>query len=62
MRTGGDPKYNHLNEELHLSIEVVAHPSDAHIRMSHALAEVAKYMSAVSAIITWKNLIIFEQV
>lgn len=41
-------KYAHLNEDLHVLIEVYSEVSDAYARLSHALAELKKYMSPVS--------------
>lgn len=38
-------KYAHLNEDLHVLIEVYSEVSDAYARLSHALAELKKYMS-----------------
>ena len=44
MRLGKDPKYVHLNEELHVEIVAFAPPAEAHARMSYALTEVRKYL------------------
>ena len=44
MRLGKDPKYHHLNEELHVEIVAFAPPAEAHARMSYALTEVRKYL------------------
>ena len=44
MRLSKDPKYQHLNEELHVEIVAFAPPAEAHARMSYALTEVRKYL------------------
>ena len=44
MRLSKDPKYVHLNEELHVEIVAFAPPAEAHARMSYALTEVRKYL------------------
>eukprot|EP00105_Crassostrea_gigas_P026377 XP_011447294.1 PREDICTED: KH domain-containing, RNA-binding, signal transduction-associated protein 2 [Crassostrea gigas] len=41
-------KYAHLNEELHVLVEVYSEISDAYARLSHALSELAKFLSPVS--------------
>lgn len=37
-------KYSHLNEDLHVLVEVYAEASDAYQRMSHAFTELQKYL------------------
>ena len=44
MRMSKDPKYQHLNDELHVEIVAFAPPAEAHARMSYALTEVRKYL------------------
>ncbi|CAC5399135.1 KHDRBS3 [Mytilus coruscus] len=44
MRKEGG-KYAHLNEDLHLLIEVYSEISDCYARLSHALSEVQKYLT-----------------
>uniref|UniRef100_A0A4W3JDP9 K Homology domain-containing protein n=1 Tax=Callorhinchus milii TaxID=7868 RepID=A0A4W3JDP9_CALMI len=44
LRKGGETKYTHLNEDLHVLIEVFAPPSEAYARMGHALEEVKKFL------------------
>jgi len=44
LRNSDDPKFEHLNEPLHVLIEVEAPKSEAHARLAAALAEVTKYM------------------
>ena len=41
-------KYAHLNEDLHVLVEVYSEISDAYARLSHALAELSKFLSPVS--------------
>lgn len=49
MRKEGG-KYAHLNEDLHLMIEVYSEISDSYARLSHALSEVQKYLTPVSCL------------
>jgi len=44
MRLSKDPKYQHLNEDLHVEITAFAPPAEAHARLSYALTEVRKYL------------------
>lgn len=44
MRLSKDPKYHHLNEDLHVEITAFAPPAEAHARLSYALTEVRKYL------------------
>ena len=44
LRKGGDPKYTHLNMDLHVFIEVFGPPCEAYTRMSHAMEEVKKFL------------------
>lgn len=44
LRKGNDPKFQHLNYELHVLVEVFSTPIDAHARMSHALVELRKFL------------------
>ncbi|XP_078071920.1 KH domain-containing, RNA-binding, signal transduction-associated protein 3 isoform X1 [Mustelus asterias] len=44
LRKSGESKYAHLNEDLHVLIEVFAPPSEAYARMGHALEEVKKFL------------------
>ncbi|XP_032817593.2 KH domain-containing, RNA-binding, signal transduction-associated protein 2-like [Petromyzon marinus] len=44
LRRGGEAKYAHLQERLHVLIEVFAPPGDAYARMGHALQEVKKFL------------------
>jgi len=41
-------KYAHLNEELHVHIEAVAHPVDGYYRLSHALDKLHWHLEPVS--------------
>merc|ERR1719411_1649376 len=44
MRKSSDPKYQHLNDDLHVEITAFAPPSEAHARIAYALTEVRKYL------------------
>ncbi|MED6248765.1 KH domain-containing, RNA-binding, signal transduction-associated protein 3 [Ataeniobius toweri] len=44
LRQSGEAKYNHLNEDLHVLIEVFAPPAEAYARMGHALEEIKKFL------------------
>lgn len=46
-------KYAHLNEDLHLLIEVYSEVSDCYARLSHAVSEVQKFLSPVSTRHLW---------
>ena len=48
LRKEGLAKHAHLNEELHVNIEVYAQATDAYQRLAHAITEVHKYMVPVS--------------
>ncbi|KAL9979906.1 hypothetical protein ACROYT_G008424 [Oculina patagonica] len=44
LRSSGDPKYTHLDEELHVLIEVEAPPGQAHARLGLAIEEIKKFL------------------
>lgn len=44
LRNSGNPKFAHLNRDLHVEISTVAPPSEAYHRLAYALAEVRKFM------------------
>ena len=44
MRASQDPKYQHLQEDLHVEITAFAPPAEAHARIAFALTEVRKYL------------------
>ncbi|KAG2464913.1 KHDR3 protein, partial [Polypterus senegalus] len=44
LRKSGEAKYQHLNEDLHVLIEVFAPPAEAYARMGHALDEIKKFL------------------
>uniref|UniRef100_A0A671KMQ6 K Homology domain-containing protein n=1 Tax=Sinocyclocheilus anshuiensis TaxID=1608454 RepID=A0A671KMQ6_9TELE len=44
LRKSGETKYHHLNEDLHVLIEVFAPPAEAYARMGHALEEIKKFL------------------
>lgn len=47
LRKGGDPKYAHLNMDLHVFIEVFGPPCEAYALMAHAMEEVKKFLVPV---------------
>ena len=44
LRLSGDPKYGHLQEDLHVEITAFAPPAEAYARLAFALTEVKKYL------------------
>ena len=48
LRASGDPKYAHLEEDLHVLIEVEAPPGQAHARLGLAIEEIKKFLVPVS--------------
>ncbi|XP_044150514.1 KH domain-containing, RNA-binding, signal transduction-associated protein 3 isoform X1 [Bufo gargarizans] len=44
LRKSGETKYFHLNDDLHVLIEVFAPPAEAYGRMGHALEEIKKFL------------------
>lgn len=44
LRNSLDPKYAHLNEDLHVEISALGPPAEAHARIAYALAEVRKFL------------------
>nr|XP_009934487.1 PREDICTED: KH domain-containing, RNA-binding, signal transduction-associated protein 1-like [Opisthocomus hoazin] len=52
LRKGGDPKYAHLNMDLHVFIEVFGPPCEAYALMAHAMEEVKKFLVPVCVLIT----------
>jgi len=44
LRNNGDPKYSHLNEDLHVEITAYAPPPEAYRRMSAAVAEISRFL------------------
>ncbi|XP_023326744.1 KH domain-containing, RNA-binding, signal transduction-associated protein 3 [Eurytemora carolleeae] len=44
LRLSADPKYQHLQEDLHVEITAFAPPAEAHARIAYALTEVRKYL------------------
>lgn len=51
LRASGDPKFQHLSEELHVEISAFATPAEAHARIAYALAEVRRFLVPVSGIL-----------
>lgn len=60
MRASGDPKFQHLSEELHVEISAFATPAEAHARIAYALAEVRRFLVPVSHRII-KHIINYEK-
>uniref|UniRef100_T1GRD2 Uncharacterized protein n=1 Tax=Megaselia scalaris TaxID=36166 RepID=T1GRD2_MEGSC len=44
LRCSMDPKYAHLNSDLHVEISTIAPPAEAYARMAYAMAEIRKYL------------------
>lgn len=44
LRASLEPKYGHLNDDLHVEISALAPPAEAHARVAYALAEVRKFL------------------
>lgn len=44
LRKSKDPKYSHLNSDLHVEISTVAPPAEAYCRIGYAMAELRKYL------------------
>ena len=58
MRKSGEAKYFHLNDDLHVLIEVFAPPAEAYARMGHALEEIKKFLIPVSILIFFVRILI----
>ena len=50
LRKSSDPKYQHLNDDLHVEITAFAPPSEAHARIAYALTEVSKILTTLGAV------------
>lgn len=44
LRASKDPKYAHLNSDLHVEISTIAPPAEAYARIAYAMAELRKYL------------------
>lgn len=44
LRQSLEPKYAHLHDELHMDINTLGPPAEAHARIAFALAEIRKYL------------------
>ncbi|XP_034942033.1 female germline-specific tumor suppressor gld-1-like isoform X2 [Chelonus insularis] len=44
LRASGDPKFSHLNDDLHVEISAYATPAEAHARIAYALVEVRRFL------------------
>ena len=47
LRKSSDPKYQHLNDDLHVEITAFAPPSEAHARIAYALTEVITVVQGI---------------
>lgn len=61
MRKSGEAKYFHLNDDLHVLIEVFAPPAEAYARMGHALEEIKKFLIPVSIFFLMRILIVLSE-
>ena len=48
LRASNDPKYYHLQEDLHVEVTTFAPPAEAYARLAYALAEIRKFLIPVS--------------
>jgi KH domain-containing, RNA-binding, signal transduction-associated protein 3 len=48
LRGSTDPKFSHLNDDLHVEVTAFAPPAEAHARIAYALAEIRKFLVPVS--------------
>ena len=48
LRKNPDPKYSHLQEELHVEVTAHAPPAEAYARIAYALTEIRRYLVPVS--------------
>ncbi|XP_041484127.1 KH domain-containing, RNA-binding, signal transduction-associated protein 2-like isoform X1 [Lytechinus variegatus] len=44
LREENNQKYAHLNEDLHVQIDLIGSPHEAYYRLAHSIAEVQKYL------------------
>ncbi|XP_055544122.1 KH domain-containing, RNA-binding, signal transduction-associated protein 2-like isoform X2 [Wyeomyia smithii] len=44
LRSGMDPKYAHLNDDLHVEVNANGPPAEVHARIAYAMAELRKYL------------------
>ncbi|CAL4064274.1 unnamed protein product, partial [Meganyctiphanes norvegica] len=44
LRLTGDPKFLHLQDDLHVEVTAVAPPAEAHARLAYALTEIRRYL------------------
>ncbi|XP_059491106.1 KH domain-containing, RNA-binding, signal transduction-associated protein 2-like isoform X1 [Neocloeon triangulifer] len=44
LRGSTDPKFSHLNDDLHVEVTAFAPPAEAHARIAYALAEIRKFL------------------
>jgi KH domain-containing RNA-binding signal transduction-associated protein 3 len=50
LRRSGDPKFNHLSEELHVEITAFAPPAEAYARVAYALTEVREAHNVLDSV------------
>ena len=62
MRKSSDPKYQHLNDDLHVEITAFAPPSEAHARIAYALTEASLHNQITKDIFLRINCITGTQV
>lgn len=48
LRRNPDPKYGHLQEDLHVEVTAHAPPAEAYARIAYALTEIRRYLVPVS--------------
>jgi len=61
LRSSGDPKYAHLEQDLHVLIEVEAPPGQAHARLGLAIEEIKKFLVPVSKLCTGIGLFLLNR-
>ncbi|CAB3374342.1 Hypothetical predicted protein [Cloeon dipterum] len=44
LRASNDPKFSHLNDDLHVEVTAFAPPAEAHARIAYALAEIRRFL------------------
>jgi hypothetical protein len=50
LRASNDPKFSHLNDDLHVEVTAFAPPAEAHARIAYALAEIRRFLVPVSTL------------
>jgi hypothetical protein len=57
LRASNDPKFSHLNDDLHVEVTAFAPPAEAHARIAYALAEIRRFLVPVSTIFKFSSVI-----